>query len=502
MSKNYSDYMKEISADELYKGLLAFGLFTEKLPPVFTSEPFYNYAPVQPFSNKAHGFIFHESMRDINVPRPLGIPNPMAYQRLCECLRDNWTEIQSHFEKQTNGNSHKISRIHIRKQKDTEALFKMNYKNWRTDDSPVPDILIGKKYMVSADISTCFPSMYTHSLCWALAGKDAAKNNRNRTLWFNELDHRCMNLRSGETHGFLIGPHASNLLSEIILTVIDRELSKNWDYVRNIDDYTCYVDSYEKAQEFLTDIGAQLRQFDLPLNHKKTKIELLPVASTRQWVRHLNTFDLATAYGKVDFKKAQAYLDLAVALMEENNGNAAVLNYAIKVLSKRELTENARSYTLKTIMHFAIIHPYLIPLLDEYVFKPFVASKSDIERFSNIIFDNAQKAKNYEALIYGIFFSLKYDFDISGISAAFAIQENSCLLKIFTWIYFNQRKNRAEIKALKDHARVLSQNKDELDENWLFIYEVLPKSDLKDEWKAMKEAGISFIKQEFREVKP
>ena len=51
---------------------------------------------------------------------------------------------------------------------------------------------------------------------------------------------------------------------------------------------------------------------------------------------------------------------------------------------------------------------------------------------------------------------------------------------------------------MKDHARVLSRNNDELDENWLFIYEVLPKSDLKDEWKAMKEAGISFIKQEFR----
>ena len=153
-----------------------------------------------------------------------------------------------------------------------------------------------------------------------------------------------MNLRSNETHGFLIGPHTSNLLSEIILTVIDGKLrKKKWDYVRNIDDYTCYVDSYEKAQKFLTDIGVQLRHFDLLLNHKKTKIESLPVASTRQWVRHLNSFDLATAYGsKVDFKKAQAYLDLAVALVEENNGNAAILNYAIKVLSKRKMTENAR----------------------------------------------------------------------------------------------------------------------------------------------------------------
>lgn len=55
------------------------------------------------------------------------------------------------------------------------------------------------------------------------------------------------------------------------------------------------------------------------------------------------------------------------------------------------------------------------------------------------------------------------------------------MLKIFTWIYYNRRKSEAEIKALKDHARDLSQNEDESDENWLFTYEVLPKSDLKDE---------------------
>lgn len=495
MIKSYSDCMKEISADELYKGLLGHGLFNEKLPPVFTSEPFSDYALGKSFSGNAHGFIFHESMRDINIPRPLGIPNPMAYQKLCECLSNNWAEIQAHFARQTIGDTHKISRIHIRKQSGTEALFKMNYKNWKTDDSPVLNILIGKKYMVSADISTCFQSMYTHALCWALMGKDNAKKNRNQKSWINELDHCCMNLRSRETHGFLIGPHASNLLTEIILTVIDSELSKKWEYVRNIDDYTCYVDSYEKAQEFLADIGTQLRLFDLTLNHKKTKIEPLPVASTRQWVRHLATFDLATVSEKVGYKKVQAYLDLAVALMEENNGNAAILNYAIKMLSEKQLSENAKNYTLKTIMHFAIIYPYLIPLLDEYVFKPFGASKSDIERFSNILFDNSMKAKNYEALIYAIYFSLIYHFDISGISAAFAVAESSCLLKIFTWMYFERRKDTAEIMLLQEHARDLSKNKDDLDANWLFVYEVLPPSKLKGEWKPMKEAGISFIKK-------
>ncbi len=504
MSKSYSQHMDEISADELYKGLLAQGLFSEKLPPVFTSESFYQYSLslMQPFSKKDYGFVYFDSMRDINIPRALGIPNPMAYQRLCNCLKENWDNIKLHFTEQTKNNSYKISRIHIRKQANTDMLFKMNYKNWKTDDSPVPDLLIGKRYMVSADISTCFPSMYTHSLCWALVGKEHAKTNRDESLWFNSLDHRCMELRNGETHGFLIGPHASNLLSEIILTVVDKKLSDNgWEYIRNIDDYTCYVKSHEEAQRFLTDLAAQLRAFDLPLNHKKTKVEELPVASTKHWVRQLNAFDFSTAYGKVDYKKAQAYLDVAVGLMDENGGNAAILNYAIKVLSKQPLTENARQYCLKTMLHLAVIYPYIVPLLNEYVFTPFSASKEDIAEFSKLVFEDSIAVENYEAAVYAIYFSLKYGFDLPGITADTAIQKDSCLLKMLTWMYYRKRNDTAELKKLKQHAKSLADN-DDFDSYWPFIYEALPQEQLKDEWKPMKKAGISFIKDEYHEVTP
>lgn len=53
-----------------------------------------------------------------------------------------------------------------------------------------------------------------------------------------------MNLTNGETHGLLVGPHASNLLSELILTRIDKTLfDEGYRFVRHIDDYLCYVDS-------------------------------------------------------------------------------------------------------------------------------------------------------------------------------------------------------------------------------------------------------------------
>ena len=77
-------------------------------------------------------------------------------------------------------------------------------------------------------------------------------------------------VKHGETHGLLIGPHVSNLLSEIILVKIDKILyDKGWRYIRNIDDYTCYVSTYEDGQLFLTELSEQLKAYDLTLNHKK-----------------------------------------------------------------------------------------------------------------------------------------------------------------------------------------------------------------------------------------
>ncbi|MBG8732000.1 RNA-directed DNA polymerase [Neisseria meningitidis] len=90
----------------------------------------------------------------------------------------------------------------------------MSFKNHEEDDSPIPKILIGKRFVVNADISNCFGSIYTHALSWALVGKDIAKKERNG-YWHNDIDKYTMNINNGETHGILIGCHASNLLSEI-----------------------------------------------------------------------------------------------------------------------------------------------------------------------------------------------------------------------------------------------------------------------------------------------
>jgi hypothetical protein len=415
----------------------------------------------------------------------------MAYQRLCKCLCDNWAALQAHFQNATSNQPYKVSRIHIRKLKNKKSLFEMSYNNWRIDGGPEPDLLIGKRWLVKADIAICFPSIYSHSIPWALVGKTKAKANR-RNGWYNDLDHNIQQLKDGETHGLLIGSHASNLLSEIILSCIDKTLvNEGWQYIRNIDDYSCYVETYEKSQQFLIRLNALLREYDMLLNHKKTEIIELPIAAVEQWVRQLNSCEFLVASGKKNYKAVRAYLDSAIELMQNNKDNAAILNYAIKVLKHQALTDNAKGYCIKTVMHLSVIYPYLIPLLDDNVFVPFQLAANQIKEYAKIIYHENIANQNYEGVYYAIYFAIKYKFVLKDFTVQKAIETADCILLLLAYCYFKKTKDLISVKALKDHARSI--DKSDFDRYWIFLYEILPKGELTDEWKAMKNSNISFL---------
>lgn len=225
--KTYLEYLNEISEEDVLKGLLAHGLFADKIPPILNSEAFYDYYIKKgkpTFEKKGKDYVRYESMRNVNIPRLLSIPNPFAYANLCNCISCNWSNLQSFFKGLLTAQTYKVSRIHLRKMKDKEHLFEMNYKRFEDDKDPCEDIMIKNRYKVEADISNCFPSIYSHSIAWAILGKKTAKERRGVGEWCNELDYFVRNIKNEETNGILIGPHSSNLISEMILSSVDCKL--------------------------------------------------------------------------------------------------------------------------------------------------------------------------------------------------------------------------------------------------------------------------------------
>jgi hypothetical protein len=270
---------------------------------------------------------------------------------------------------------------------------------------------------------------------------------------------------------------------------------KGWkDFYRFVDDYTCYTENYEEGQKFIIDLSKELQYFDLAINHKKTGISELPHASVEQWVRQIKVIHQRTKNQNMNFLDVQAYLDNVIELMHFNNDLSSILNYTIKVLSKQKMTNNAKAYCIKSFLHYAIIFPYLIPLLDDYLFHPFKVDVPIIESFSNKIYKEGIKSNNDEEISFSLFFAIKFSFHISGVDADALLKTNSCIVIILAYLYFKHIRDKNACKKYKDHAFKLSLNNDDFGQFWLFIYEVLPKSSLKGEWKDMKDKGVTFIK--------
>lgn len=504
----YSECMNQITKEEIFDGLLGYGLFSERLPPFLTSVSFLKYVKEHPFQNKQYSsrFIFFDNYRNTNVPRLLAIPSPFAYENLCRVISDNWNKIQNYFFEKTNNQSYKISRIHIRKLAKTNALFKMNYDNWKIDGFPEPDLLLDKKYIVKTDIANCFPSMYTHSLPWALVGKGVAKKNMyNDSEWYNQIDSFSQKIKDKETHGFLIGPHVSNLLSEIILCDIDSRLSKKWKYIRKIDDYSCYVKTKEEAEEFLLDLLTELKGYDLLLNQKKLSIMELPKTSNDDWVISLNKAEYLLKSNKtiVTYKNVRNYFDTVIELATKYN-NSAVLSYAFKVVCevyspKRKKTEkipfsdNAISYLKKISVHYTLLYPYLIQFFEDSIIISFIFSNDEIKKASNIFFEEGMKKRNYELCSYAILFSIKNKTILNNFNIDEILKSNHCILLLLTYLYCQTLKLKEEKNCLKEFAKNLASNNEDFERNWLFIYEVLSEQDLHNEYKSLKKAKVSFI---------
>ncbi len=443
--KDYFNNINEINPNEIYEGLLGHGLFNAKLPPFVTSKFFYEYYKTNPSTSlKWRDYIRYENIRNINIPRQLAIPNPFAYAQLCSHIKDNWDAVKEHVRVNTENQRHKISRVHVRKMEHSESIFEMNYKNFEDDGWPENDLLIKSNYIVHADISNCFPSIYSHSVPWALIGKDEAKLKtapRFKNEWYNKLDEYLRIIKNGETNGVLIGPHVSNLISEIILIVVDKKLyDKGYKFIRFIDDYQCYVDSIDKADKFLIDLSVELKKFELTLNHKKTEILNLPLNSEKKWLRTLKRYlfsDENNSSIKIKTREVFSYLDIALELMhEDKESKLEILNYAIKILSSKQITSYTLSQYINRIHHLVLIYPYLVQLLDKYLFSAFSVEKVHIKNMSNDLIEYGLSRSSFEPCIYGVFFALKYDFELSieNISEK-ALNSDDCIFMLITYIY-------------------------------------------------------------------
>jgi hypothetical protein len=139
-----------------------------------------------------------------------------------------------------------------------------------------------KRYCLlrTLDVSRCFDSIYTHSISWALLGKELAKENKRTKSTAKEFDDLMKYVNHGETNGIVIGPEISRIFAEVILQTVDlaviRKLeSRKYRYGREyslrryVDDVFIFANSDLVADEAKEIYMDALAEFNLHCNPLK-----------------------------------------------------------------------------------------------------------------------------------------------------------------------------------------------------------------------------------------
>ena len=504
---------KKLTASLVHKKLLDFGLFPEKIENVFSSEKFGRWVRKTGYSKYKDRHFSHISFkltRSNNAPRILNIPHPIAYIRLCNEIKTNWKNF---FDKIGEvADYQKRSMIIPKPNNLNERLVSMlSYNKNKKEKFITLEKQTSKKYYVHADISNFYPNIYSHSIAWALVGKETAKKNqKDDTLWYNKIDFAVRGQQRNETIGIAIGPDTSGIIAELILSQVDKDL-EHYSYTRYIDDYNCFCESKDKAEQFLRDLSRSLEKYNLRLNAKKTKIVELPTELDDDWVRQLRDFSnahLGNAKKEItsgDLTKVSDFLDLAISL-NEKNPEEATIRYAAQILTKKKYaSKKVFAFVIIYLSRICFIHPYFIDLFHKLlrVNKKLIDKKllSLIEDEINSIINEQVKNSLSDVSLWAVYLAKEYNFEIKDFESISnsIISSRDCMPTLICYLYAKKKK-----LPLKKYLDLVADLMDEQleDEWWIYIYEVFrdnstkpafKKISYKDFYKELVTAKITFI---------
>ncbi len=218
--------------------------------------------------------------------RPFQLIHPALYVHLVSKITEdvNWQLIQERFRYfQAN---EKILNAGIPREAgdDSASDVAETVKGWWNDVEQQSLIkALEFKYLFVTDISNFYPSIYTHSVSWAIHTKPVAKEHQNRNQWNLigvVIDKTLQHMQNGQTNGIPQGSVLMDLIAELILGYADSELTSKLnllgveDYyiIRYRDDYRVFTNSKEDSEKIAREITLTLQELGLQLNASKTSI--------------------------------------------------------------------------------------------------------------------------------------------------------------------------------------------------------------------------------------
>lgn len=316
--------------------LLGRGYFPKELPPPFNTKTFAatvanglpnDWALKTGRTSKSNpAFVsnpaIHNLARAGTLRRKLSIPNPVNQYQVAQEIINGWHEIK----KFTRQSPISLTSPTYKKLSNGRAI------STKEEFSAIPIYRAmaraGARYILITDLNSFYPSIYTHSIPWALHGKAAAKANHGPALLGNRLDLAVRNGQSQQTIGIPIGPDTSLVIAEILASAVDLALPSEIKLgsFRYIDDFECGFINSTDAEHALSTIQNLYAQYELSLNPRKTRIVELPQAIEASWIPKLRIFPFGEKALRTEIL---GFMGQAFEMASKLKGEA-ILKYAIQ----------------------------------------------------------------------------------------------------------------------------------------------------------------------------
>ncbi|MEX5571538.1 RNA-directed DNA polymerase [Pseudomonas lijiangensis] len=434
--------------------------------------------------------------------RTTSIPNPVNFYGLAKDICQYWPQIQEHFNKSEisrsiPGEGGSLRAIELTKFTD---LYEERVRR-----------SAGARYALVTDISSYFPTIYTHTIPWALHSKAVAKARRDRVPDFfgNILDQRCMGTQDGQTIGLPIGPDTSHIIAEMIGVAIDDSIRialDGWPKgFRYVDDFTFFFNTREEAERALAVIIKCVSAFELQINASKTKIVEVRELVQESWKYTLKKL-------KVSAKRRQQKDDIhhyfeVLFSLEARFKDESLVKYGLKQLSSTIVKKSnwpiAEAYLLKCGYGFPNTLQVITQILVTYHRHQYQLNREALGDFCRNLLGSASAANHHSETAWLLWLckELEIHLDAALVQQVLHMESSVCsliALDLNNSGFVNGDLNLTDLGPLATRQALVGNN-------WMLAYEGGRRRWLANEnldfiqgdacFAALLEAGVGFYSE-------
>jgi len=246
------------------------------------------------------------------------------------------------------------------------------------------EILAKYPVVMTADIANFFHTIYSHSLPWAVLGKQHVKDVREGSdkiaqqeldkHWTSQIDVAIQRGNSRETFGIPVGPDTSRIIAEILLSGVHKnnsfaEMVKNREGYRLVDDFFIGFEDEASARICQDALRRSLWEYNLHLNETKTRIIHSSTVFDGGWKYEVENFQLDNSSRSKQRDGIQRLLEITLRHCEERHDSQPAAFFCRRLLSLDIMFPNfpfVRDCFLRIARDFTVCLKFIAEFVTQY----------------------------------------------------------------------------------------------------------------------------------------